>query len=163
MESPLGGRQDIENILTILGNDYALSSQANLRKGGLIGMAAAALGLGGNAWRWLNLLLPPILNCFMDQDSRVRYYACEALYNVAKVTKTRILNHFNQVFQGLCQLCADTDQVIASSSFMSDPLSGRQERITASGPVAQGLADIIAESTTWNISEFIPVLPDLRA
>uniref|UniRef100_A0A7S0EZA4 Vacuolar protein 14 C-terminal Fig4-binding domain-containing protein n=1 Tax=Hanusia phi TaxID=3032 RepID=A0A7S0EZA4_9CRYP len=144
MESPLGGRQDIENILTILGNDYALSSQANLRKGGLIGMAAAALGLGGNAWRWLNLLLPPILNCFMDQDSRVRYYACEALYNVAKVTKTRILNHFNQVFQGLCQLCADTDQGVKNGSQLLDQL----------------LKDIIAESTTWNISEFIPVLKE---
>ena len=51
MESPLGGRQDIERILTVLGNDYALSSQANLRKGGLIGIAAAALGLGADAWR----------------------------------------------------------------------------------------------------------------
>ncbi|EKX49911.1 hypothetical protein GUITHDRAFT_104308 [Guillardia theta CCMP2712] len=144
MESPLGGRQDIERILTVLGNDYALSSQANLRKGGLIGMAAAALGLGADAWRWLTLLLPPILNCFMDQDSRVRYYACEALYNVAKVTKTRILNHFNQVFRGLCQLCADADQGVKNGSQLLDQL----------------LKDIIAESTSWNISEFIPVLKE---
>jgi len=26
-----------------------------------------------------------VLNSFSDQDSRVRYYACEALYNIAKV------------------------------------------------------------------------------
>ena len=29
--------------------------------------------------------MPPVLNSFADQDSRVRYYACEALYNIAKV------------------------------------------------------------------------------
>lgn len=30
-------------------------------------------------------IVPPVLNSFADQDSRVRYYACEALYNIAKV------------------------------------------------------------------------------
>jgi hypothetical protein len=30
-------------------------------------------------------IIPPVLNSFTDQDSRVRYYACEALYNIAKV------------------------------------------------------------------------------
>lgn len=29
--------------------------------------------------------MPPVLSSFSDQDSRVRYYACEALYNIAKV------------------------------------------------------------------------------
>ena len=31
------------------------------------------------------LIIAPVLNSFSDQDSRVRYYACEALYNIAKV------------------------------------------------------------------------------
>ncbi len=30
-------------------------------------------------------IVPPVLQSFTDQDSRVRYYACEALYNIAKV------------------------------------------------------------------------------
>lgn len=30
-------------------------------------------------------IVPPVLESFVDQDSRVRYYACEALYNIAKV------------------------------------------------------------------------------
>ncbi|ONM32186.1 Protein VAC14-like protein [Zea mays] len=29
-------------------------------------------------------IVPHVLNSFLDQDSRVRYYACEALYNIAK-------------------------------------------------------------------------------
>lgn len=31
-------------------------------------------------------IIPPILNSFLDQDIQVRYYACEALYNIAKVS-----------------------------------------------------------------------------
>jgi hypothetical protein len=31
-------------------------------------------------------IVPPVLSSFLDQDSRVRYYACEALYNIAKVS-----------------------------------------------------------------------------
>ncbi|RWW77219.1 hypothetical protein BHE74_00014640 [Ensete ventricosum] len=33
-------------------------------------------------------IVPPVLNSFADQDSRVRYYACEALYNIAKVSRS---------------------------------------------------------------------------
>jgi hypothetical protein len=31
-------------------------------------------------------IVPPVLHSFLDQDSRVRYYACEALYNIAKAS-----------------------------------------------------------------------------
>ena len=48
--------------------------------------------------------MPPILNCFTDQDSKIRYYACEALYNVAKVTREKILIFFNEVFDILCKV-----------------------------------------------------------
>ena len=30
-------------------------------------------------------LIRPIITCMSDTDSRVRYYACESLYNVTKV------------------------------------------------------------------------------
>lgn len=36
-----------------------------------------------------------------------RYYACESMYNVAKVARQDILLHFNTVFEGLCKLFAD--------------------------------------------------------
>lgn len=36
---------------------------------------------------FMQQIVPPVLNSFADQDSRVRYYACEALYNIAKVRK----------------------------------------------------------------------------
>lgn len=34
-------------------------------------------------------IVPPVLHSFSHQDSRVRYYACEALYNIAKVRKIK--------------------------------------------------------------------------
>ena len=35
-------------------------------------------------------LIMPILTCLSDADSRVRYYACESLYNVVKVAMDTI-------------------------------------------------------------------------
>lgn len=48
--------------------------------------------------------MPPVLACFSDQDARVRYYACESMYNIAKVAKGEILVYFNQVFDALCKV-----------------------------------------------------------
>jgi hypothetical protein len=54
-------------------------------------------------------IVPPVLQSFIDQDSRVRYYACEALYNIAKVARGGIIPFFNDVFDALCKLSADSD------------------------------------------------------
>lgn len=48
--------------------------------------------------------MPPVLACFTDQDARVRYYACEAMYNIAKVAKGEILIYFNHIFDALCRV-----------------------------------------------------------
>lgn len=50
--------------------------------------------------------MPPVLACFVDQDPRVRYYACEAMYNIAKVGKGEILFYFNHIFDALCKVRA---------------------------------------------------------
>ena len=56
--------------------------------GGLIALAAVAIGLGGEIYTMITEIVLPVLKCFSDQDSRVRYYACESMYNVAKVIYT---------------------------------------------------------------------------
>ena len=45
-----------------------------------------------------------MLACFQDQDARVRYYACESMYNIAKVAKGEILPFFNEVFDALSKV-----------------------------------------------------------
>lgn len=77
--------EKINGIINVLVNEYAYSTQANSRKGGLIGLAATAIALMDDIGDYLNQLLPPVLKCFEDQQNRVRYYACEALYNITKV------------------------------------------------------------------------------
>ena len=49
-------------------------------------------------------LVQPVLTCFEDPDARVRYYACEALYNISKVARGAVLVFFNSMFDGLCKV-----------------------------------------------------------
>ena len=54
---------------------------------------------------YVNELVKPVLACFRDQDSRVRYYSCEALYNIVKVTRGSMLPFFNEIFDALSKVC----------------------------------------------------------
>lgn len=99
----------VQSVITVLSKDFCTSMNSNYRKGGLVGLAATAIGLMQNAQHFLDALLPPVLHCFDDPESRVRYYACESLYNIAKVSRQSILAYFNQIFEGLTKLFADVD------------------------------------------------------
>ena len=99
----------IQSVITVLSKDFCTSMNSNYRKGGLVGLAATAIGLMQNSRAFLPILLPPVLHCFDDPESRVRYYACESLYNIAKVSRSAILAYFNQIFEGLAKLFADVD------------------------------------------------------
>lgn len=77
---------------------------AKLIDSGLIGLAAATIALGRSCAQYLNLIVPAVLSCFTSQDSRIRYYATESLYNIAKVAKGEILVYFNEIFDMLCKV-----------------------------------------------------------
>lgn len=58
-------------------------------------------------------LLEPILSAIVETDSRLRYFACESLYNVTKVVRTQLIpgkqvkalrdmNLFKQLFRPIC-------------------------------------------------------------
>jgi len=64
--------------------------------------------------KYLEVIVPPVLACFTDQDARVRYYACEAMYNIAKVAKGEILIYFNHIFDALCKVSRLTWLVLLS-------------------------------------------------
>ncbi len=74
-------RQHILRSLTCV----AVAVYNMLVQGALLCLAAATVGLGEPSEGYLRQIVPPVLASFTDQDSRVRYYACEALYNIAKV------------------------------------------------------------------------------
>ncbi len=98
--------EQIHDIINTLCRDfiYALH-QPNARNGGLIGLAATAIALGqSEVCFYLKDIVEPVLVCFDDEDARVRYYACESLYNIAKVAKGEILVYFNEIFEVLCKV-----------------------------------------------------------
>ncbi|KAI3466945.1 hypothetical protein Pfo_023608 [Paulownia fortunei] len=137
-----GDHDKITAVINLLTNEYTYSPQANHRKGGLIGLAAATVGLTSEAAQHLDQIVPPVLNSFSDQDSRVRYYACEALYNIAKVVRGDFIVFFNQIFDALCKLSADSDANVQSAAHLLDRL----------------VKDIVTEIDQFSIEEFIPLL-----
>ncbi|KAK7370029.1 hypothetical protein VNO80_12080 [Phaseolus coccineus] len=137
-----GDHDKITAVINLLTTEFTYSPQANHRKGGLIGLAAATVGLTSEAAQHLEQIVPPVLNSFSDQDSRVRYYACEALYNIAKVVRGDFIIFFNQIFDALCKLSADSDANVQSAAHLLDRL----------------VKDIVTESDQFSIEEFIPLL-----
>ncbi|OHE98557.1 hypothetical protein CORC01_06178 [Colletotrichum orchidophilum] len=113
----------VQAILEQLCNEFAYAvHQPHARNGGLIGLAAAAIALGHELPRYLEKIVPPVLACFTDQDARVRYYACEAKYNIAKVAKGEILIYFNDIFDALCKLGADSELSVKNGAELLDRL-----------------------------------------
>jgi vacuole morphology and inheritance protein 14 len=132
----------IINVIQLLSQDFTRSRNVHHRKGGLIGLAATAIGLGSDIERYLSFLIPPVLECFDDPESRVCYYACESMYNISKVARTLILRYFNQIFDGLCKLFAHVDVDVKNGANLLDRL----------------IKDIVTETETFDIEAFIPIL-----
>ncbi|KAJ1081912.1 hypothetical protein NDU88_002084 [Pleurodeles waltl] len=132
----------IKHVIQILSQEFALSQHPHSRKGGLIGLAACSIALGKDSGLYLKELIEPVLTCFNDADSRLRYYACEALYNIVKVARGSVLPHFNVLFDGLSKLAADPDPNVKSGSELLDRL----------------LKDIVTESNKFDLVGFVPLL-----
>ncbi|TRX88583.1 hypothetical protein FHL15_010534 [Xylaria flabelliformis] len=131
------GALEVQSIIQQLCDEYAYAvHQPHARNGGLIGLAAAAIALGPELPRYLETIVPPVLACFTDQDARVRYYACESMYNIAKVAKGEILRYFNHIFDALCKLGADSELSVKNGAELLDRL----------------IKDIVAESAATYVS-----------
>ncbi|RXN00110.1 Protein VAC14-like [Acipenser ruthenus] len=149
----------IKHVIQTLAMEFALSQHPHSRKGGLIGLAACSIALGKE-------LIEPVLTCFNDSDSRLRYYACEALYNIVKVARGAVVPHFNVLFDGLSKLAADPDPNVKSGSELLDrllkyPKSAQLEKqqlgikagaVCVSGAVTQGYRH------KFDLVAFVPLL-----
>lgn len=124
--------------------EFCYSRSGNAQKGGLIGLAGMATALAQESGQHVQDLIPPVLGCLSDPDSRVRYYACEALYNIAKAHRARILPYFNELFDALATLAGDPDKDVRNGGELLDRL----------------VKDIVLESASFNIAAFIPLLKE---
>ncbi|KAF7408581.1 hypothetical protein HZH66_003118 [Vespula vulgaris] len=132
----------IKRLLKVLGQDFATSQNPHTRKGGLIGLAAIAVGLGKDTGQYIEDLIHPIIACFSDSDLRVRYYACESLYNVVKVARGAVLPQFTDIFAALSKLACDSEQNIKTATELLDRL----------------MKDIVTESGLFDLVGFMPQL-----
>ena len=117
-----GDRAKLDALVSTLANDFVAMPMPNHRKGGLIGLAAVTVALAGTADSKLDDIVPPVLKCFADADQRVRYYACEALYNIAKAARVAFVRHFPDAFDALCKLSADNDPNVQNAAHLLDRL-----------------------------------------
>lgn len=140
-----GSKGKVTEIITALNTDFIESQSQHARKGGLIAMAAIALGLGSDVSEYIHLLLPPVINCFSDPDHKVRYYALESLFNISKVARGHCLKFFNEIFDSLCKLVADPDKSVKDGAELLDRL----------------MKDIVTEGGhAFDVENFIPLLSD---
>ncbi|KAJ5884353.1 Protein VAC14 [Penicillium tannophilum] len=133
-----GDQEKVAKIVEQLCHDYAYAvHQPHARNGGLIGLAAASIALGYEGVApYLKEIVPPVLACFTDPDARVRYYACESMYNIAKVAKGEILLFFNDIFDALAKLASDIELSVKNGAELLDRL----------------VKDIVAESAASYVS-----------
>ncbi|XP_026189935.1 protein VAC14 homolog [Cyclospora cayetanensis] len=140
-------RQDTEAIVAVvqkavaaLTTDFLSSPIANIRKGGLLGLAAVGLAFdSGGLECCLLLLLRPLLKSFGDPDPRVRYYACESLFNVLKAARSLSLRFLPELFDGLCKLCGDVDREVRQGVGFVDSLL-KEETAAAAAKAAAAAA-----------------------
>lgn len=71
---------------------------------------------------YLPELVHPIVACFSEGESRVRYQAAEALFNVLKIARGDALAHFPLVFDALARLAADPEQQVKQGAELLDRL-----------------------------------------
>jgi vacuole morphology and inheritance protein 14 len=89
----------------------------HVRNGGLIGLAATSIALGADITPYMERFLEPVLACFSDPENRVRYFAAECLYNIAKVSKGEVLVYFNPIFDALSKVSPTAHLCYCDCSF----------------------------------------------
>ncbi len=132
------------SVIHLLSTEFTGSMNAHFRKGGLIGLAATAIGLMPQNLlpTFLGDLINPVLQGFDDTEPRVRYYACESMYNIVKVARKSVLPYFNPIFNGLAKLSADLDDEVRDGSNLLDRL----------------VKDIVTECEEFSVDEFLPLM-----
>ena len=104
----------VRAILLLLSDDYVRSTSEDARKGGVVALAACAIGMKKVKDSRLpvvqecrDLILASVVHACQDHSQRVRYYACENLCNTVKVIPVLCVQHFFILFEILRSLYAD--------------------------------------------------------
>ncbi|XP_013192648.2 protein VAC14 homolog [Amyelois transitella] len=140
--SDANNTSQIKRLIRVLGQDLMASTNANVKNGALMGLSSVAVGLGKGCVTYLPELTQPIIACFSESESRVRYQAVEALFNVLKIARAHSLPHFPVIFDALAKLAADPEAQVKQGAELLDRL----------------VKDIVTESSSFDLAAFIPMV-----
>lgn len=118
-------RNDSQTIYKIIAELTELTNGGSslAKMGSITALGSVSVALGSFAIAYfLEEIIKPIFATFKDTDARVRYYACESLYNIAKIARGEILLFFNEVFDILCILVTDTESSVKNAADILDRL-----------------------------------------
>ncbi|KAL0237661.1 hypothetical protein PCE1_001055 [Barthelona sp. PCE] len=128
----------IDSLIETLTVDFCMSNSLNSKKGGVMGIGSIAIGLGEDfITDYLIRLVSPCVQLFRDQDSRVRYFAAESVYNIVNSGDLYSLCFFNDLFEGLLILVIDPDVAVQNGARYLDKLL--RDLITNLFSFAQGI------------------------
>jgi vacuole morphology and inheritance protein 14 len=118
-------RNDSQTINKIIGElaDLTYEGTNSAKMGAITALGSVSVALGSFAIAYfLHDISRPIFATFKDTDARVRYYACESLYNIAKIARGEILIYFNEIFDILCILVSDSESSVKNAADILDRL-----------------------------------------
>lgn len=95
----------IDRIVCFLLQHFVSSSKTTCKIGGLLGLAAVAIALGPpHIHLQEERLLGGAFIGVFTQSMSIKLYSCECLYNIAKVSRTRILEYSPLIFDVLSRV-----------------------------------------------------------
>ncbi|KAG5420320.1 hypothetical protein I9W82_002201 [Candida metapsilosis] len=119
-------RNDSQTIYRIIQELTAMtmtSGSNSAKMGAITALGSVSVAVGSFAIAYfLDDIIRPIFATFRDTDARVRYYACESLYNVAKIARGEILLYINEIFDVLCILVSDAESSVKNAADILDRL-----------------------------------------
>lgn len=107
---------NIKQVIHIINSKLTTSPQPQQRKAGVWGLAIVSVALLKDCKEYLPEIIPKIVTCMNDLDSKVRFAALEAMYNVAKSSKTFCLTYFSEIFDSMFKLSSDGDVSIKNAN-----------------------------------------------
>mmetsp|Transcript_1188 Transcript_1188/g.1906 ORF Transcript_1188/g.1906 Transcript_1188/m.1906 type:complete len:685 (-) Transcript_1188:368-2422(-) len=104
--------------------EYLESKNDQLKKGGLMAYSALASSLIENeeGLKLISTLIDPVLGALNQADSRVKFYAVETVYNIAKVGRKHSLQRFTETFNAMVGLMVDSDEEVRKAAEKLDSL-----------------------------------------
>lgn len=113
----------IEKSINFFNNVYLHSPEDSYRQAGLMAFSAISSSLNiRDDSEYMSDLINPVLSCCRDNNTKVKYYAVEALYNIVKVCRQNVLFMFPELFKSIIDLCTGIDKDVKKATKKLDGL-----------------------------------------